>query len=75
MMDDLTGVWNRSGLNSILKREFAQSAVSGLPISVAMLDIDHFKKKSMTFTATMLGIWRSRRWHEGFAPLLVRSIQ
>ena len=43
-MDDLTGVWNRSGLNSILKREFAQSAVSGLPISVAMLDIDHFKK-------------------------------
>lgn len=44
IMDDLTSVWNRSGLDSILEREFAQSAASGRPISVAMLDIDHFKK-------------------------------
>ncbi len=44
MMDDLTSVWNRSGLDSILEREFAQSFASGRPISVAMVDIDHFKK-------------------------------
>lgn len=44
MMDDLTSVWNRSGLDSILEREFAQASTSGRPISVAMLDIDHFKK-------------------------------
>ena len=44
MMDDLTSVWNRSGLDSILEREFAQASVSGQPISLAMLDIDHFKK-------------------------------
>jgi diguanylate cyclase (GGDEF)-like protein len=44
IMDDLTGVWNRSGLDSILAREFAQASANGRPISVAMLDIDHFKK-------------------------------
>ncbi|MSR04264.1 MAG: sensor domain-containing diguanylate cyclase [Phycisphaerales bacterium] len=43
-MDDLTSVWNRSGLDSILECEFAQASTSGRPISVAMLDIDHFKK-------------------------------
>lgn len=43
MIDPLTSVWNRAGLDSILQRELAQVSARGMPISVAMVDIDHFK--------------------------------
>ncbi len=42
--DALTGLINRRGLATILQKEIARSKRSGSPLSVAMLDIDHFKQ-------------------------------
>ncbi|CAN7743508.1 GGDEF domain-containing protein [Pseudorhodoferax sp. LjRoot39] len=42
--DPLTGGLNRQALMDSLERERASSARTGLPFSVAMLDVDHFKK-------------------------------
>ncbi|PZQ01989.1 MAG: hypothetical protein DI587_04050 [Variovorax paradoxus] len=42
--DPLTGGLNRQALMDSLERERAHSARTGQPFSVAMLDVDHFKK-------------------------------
>lgn len=42
--DPLTGFVNRRGMEEILVREFARSRRTSAPLSVAILDIDHFKK-------------------------------
>jgi diguanylate cyclase len=42
--DPLTGANNRRGLNAVLEQELARSSRSNYALSVAMLDIDHFKK-------------------------------
>lgn len=42
--DPLTGFLNRRGMEEILIREFARSRRTASPLSVAILDIDHFKK-------------------------------
>nr|WP_145545057.1 GGDEF domain-containing protein [Variovorax boronicumulans] len=42
--DPLTGGLNRQALMDSLERERARSARTGQPFSVAMLDVDHFKK-------------------------------
>jgi diguanylate cyclase (GGDEF)-like protein len=42
--DALTGVANRRSLDEALSRETARSHRHGQPLSVVMLDIDHFKK-------------------------------
>lgn len=42
--DPLTGALNRQALMDSLERERARSARTGQPFSVAMLDVDHFKK-------------------------------
>ncbi len=49
MVDPLTSVWNRAGLESILSRELSQLSARGLPLSVAMVDIDHFKEVNDKF--------------------------
>jgi diguanylate cyclase (GGDEF)-like protein len=41
--DSLTGVANRRAWDEELPRELARSARSGQPVSVALLDLDHFK--------------------------------
>jgi len=41
--DPLTGFLNRRGMEEILIREFARSRRTASPLSVAILDIDHFK--------------------------------
>ncbi len=41
--DALTGAHNRGYLDIILQREFELSSVHGWPLSVAMIDLDHFK--------------------------------
>jgi diguanylate cyclase (GGDEF)-like protein len=41
--DELTGVLNRRRLLQILAEEMAQTDRSGTPVSVALLDLDHFK--------------------------------
>lgn len=42
--DFLTGALNRRGMDEALVREFERSDRHGTPLSLAMLDVDHFKK-------------------------------
>ena len=42
--DPLTGLYNRRYLEEALTREIARSQRSGRPLSLAILDIDHFKQ-------------------------------
>jgi diguanylate cyclase len=42
--DPLTGLANRRGWNEQLSRELAQAQRSGRPVSVALMDIDDFKR-------------------------------
>ncbi len=41
--DSLTGLVNRRAWDDVLSREVARSARHGSPVSVAILDLDHFK--------------------------------
>ena len=41
--DSVTGVWNRRHGEDLLAAELAQSRRTGRPLTVLMLDIDHFK--------------------------------
>lgn len=41
--DPLTKLYNRGYLDSTLEREMARCRRDGLPLSVAMIDVDHFK--------------------------------
>ncbi|MET0808247.1 MAG: diguanylate cyclase, partial [Pseudoxanthomonas sp.] len=43
LTDGLTGLTNRRGFDSGLADEWARAARSGQPITLAMLDVDHFK--------------------------------
>ncbi|OEZ97210.1 diguanylate cyclase domain-containing protein [Duganella sp. HH101] len=43
MTDGLTGVANRRSFNDTLDAEWRRCARAGLPLSVIMIDIDHFK--------------------------------
>jgi len=49
IIDELTGVFNRRGIMELLKREVARSERFKLPLSIAMVDIDDFKKVNDTF--------------------------
>ena len=44
MVDPLTSVWNRAGLDTILARELDSAAMRGSQLSIAMIDLDHFKQ-------------------------------
>jgi diguanylate cyclase (GGDEF)-like protein len=46
--DGLTGVANRRSFDAALGREFALSLRSDAPLSVAMIDLDHFKRLNDT---------------------------
>ena len=48
MIDSLTGVWNRRGLEELLAREMTSSRIKGGSAGVFMLDIDHFKQVNDT---------------------------
>lgn len=43
-VDPLTGLFNRRALSEALERELARSERSCTPLSVVLLDVDHFKK-------------------------------
>ena len=43
-IDPLTGFANRRGMEEFIGREIARARRSGTPFSVAILDIDHFKR-------------------------------
>jgi diguanylate cyclase (GGDEF)-like protein/hemerythrin-like metal-binding protein len=42
--DRLTGIWNRAHLDRMIEIEIARSARYQLPLSLVLLDIDHFKR-------------------------------
>ena len=48
-MDGLTGIANRRRLDRKLSEELARCARSKLPVSMILLDIDHFKKFNDTY--------------------------
>lgn len=50
MRDPLTGLYNRRYMEESLKKEFARAERKDYPISVVMIDIDHFKKLNDSFT-------------------------
>jgi diguanylate cyclase (GGDEF)-like protein len=41
--DALTGLWNRATILDVLARETIHAQRTGLPLSVAIVDVDHFK--------------------------------
>lgn len=48
LQDPLTGMQNRRGMDAALVQAVARARRSGTPLSVAMLDIDHFKRLNDT---------------------------
>ena len=48
-VDQLTGVLNRRGLDEAMVREIARAQRGGSPLSVALLDIDNFKRLNDTY--------------------------
>jgi len=49
LIDPLTGVWNRGGLEELCKREISRATRENSAIAVAMIDIDNFKEINDTF--------------------------
>ena len=47
--DSLTGLYNRRYLDRALERELARATHDGAPISVVVIDLDHFKSVNDTF--------------------------
>ncbi len=47
--DSLTGLWNRANVLKFLEEELEQGLRENYPVSVVMIDIDHFKKINDTF--------------------------
>jgi diguanylate cyclase (GGDEF)-like protein len=49
MHDPLTGMWNRRAILEVLGSELARSRREGLPVAVAIADLDHFKRINDTY--------------------------
>ena len=49
IIDPLTQLYNRRYLDEVLKREIGRSERSGAPLSVLVLDLDHFKRINDSF--------------------------
>ncbi len=47
--DPLTGIYNRAHLDEFLRREFVGATDCGWPLSIAFLDLDHFKRVNDTY--------------------------
>lgn len=47
--DELTGLWNRRSFNQRLAQAVARTKRTGQPLSLIMLDLDHFKRINDTF--------------------------
>ncbi len=48
-LDELTGSFNRRCIMRMLDEEIARSARSGAPCSIALIDLDHFKRVNDTY--------------------------
>lgn len=49
LQDPLTGIGNRAAMNKTLQRDMYSAMRTGQPLSVLMLDIDHFKNINDTY--------------------------
>ncbi len=47
--DPLTGLWNHNRIIEVLMEELARSGRHGSPLSIAMVDLDHFKEINDTY--------------------------
>ncbi len=47
--DDLTGMFNRRAIIHLLREEFHKAGQFGFPLSIAMVDLDHFKVINDTY--------------------------
>ena len=47
-IDALTGVWNRGALSELLQREWERARRGGQPLSIAIADLDFFKRVNDT---------------------------
>ena len=71
--DELTGIWNRRAILDHLNRELHRSRRNGEPVSIAMIDIDHFNV-SMTHMVTCLEIRRCSKRLKSCKPIFVPMI-
>ncbi len=67
-LDGLTGLWNRTYLDTRLSEEFSQAMRYGHPLSLILADLDHFKSINDTF-----GHPHGDRVLQAFASLLTRT--
>ena len=70
--DDLTGLLNRRMVLDMLTREFERALREGIPLAVAMLDVDHFKNVNDSF-GHLVGDEVLRRTAERMAGMLRRG--
>ncbi len=49
LYDSLTGILNRRGIAESLKKTLSETRLYSAPVTVALLDIDHFKKVNDTY--------------------------
>jgi diguanylate cyclase (GGDEF)-like protein/PAS domain S-box-containing protein len=70
LLDPLTGLANRRMMDILFEKYFAGTRRSGIPLSVIMLDIDHFKKYNDTH-----GHDSGDRLLAGLAKLLLNEIR
>ncbi|MFC5477269.1 diguanylate cyclase [Massilia suwonensis] len=49
IIDPLTQLYNRRYMDEVLKRELARAERNGAPVSVLVLDLDHFKRINDTY--------------------------
>lgn len=47
--DPLTSLYNRHHMTGLLDQQFKRSERSGLPLSIAVIDLDHFKRVNDTY--------------------------
>jgi len=47
--DSLTGIWNRNAIFDLFHRELARAGREASPLSIVMIDIDHFKNLNDTY--------------------------
>ncbi|HEU5399063.1 MAG TPA: diguanylate cyclase [Gammaproteobacteria bacterium] len=53
MQDQLTGIYNRTGLNEFAPKYFKEASESDLPLSLMLIDLDHFKSINDTHGHTV----------------------
>ncbi len=49
LTDELTDVWNRRGMEALLKNQLQQAKLSNSPLTILMTDIDGFKQYNDTY--------------------------